>query len=306
MSDTFEINAGGYQGPNSIHTRAMHIFGRAVDEALDGDVAFSFQESVIDTGHMAADLLTMVESGELTMCYFSTSYLADRVAEFALLDLPFTFTDRNATYAVLDGNLGQHLAGLLEENTGYKLLDFWDNGFRHLTNGRHPIRQPGDCKGMTIRTLFSELHGQVFRKLGFKPKALDVKDLQEGVRSGAIVAQENPLTNTFNFGIHEHHPYITLSSHFFGAAALLCNRAAFDNWSDTQRAAVRQAAQKATAAQRSMATVEDSAMMSKLSETDVQIVKLTESERGAFAAVVAPIVEAQRKIFGNKLFAMLR
>ena len=59
---------------------------------------------------------------------------------------------------------------------------------------------------------------------------------------------------------------------------------------------VKPAAKKATAAQRSMATAEDSAMMSKLAETDVRIVTLTDSERGAFAAAVAqaPVVHPLR------------
>ena len=111
------------------------------------------------------------------------------------------------------------LGYLLAESTGYRLLGFWDNGFRHLSTSQRPIAEPGDCAGMTIRTLFSDLHQKVFAALGFEPVALDVKDLLEGVRSGRIVAQENPLTNTYNFEIFRHHRYITLSAHFFGAAA---------------------------------------------------------------------------------------
>jgi len=159
---------------------------------------------------------------------------------------------------------------------------------------------------MTIRTLFSDLHRQVFRVLGFEPVPLDVKDLLQGVRSGEIVAQENPLTNTYNFKIHEYHRFITLSSHFFGAAVLLCNRAAYDSWDDGFREAVEQAVSVATIAQRRLARQEDDLILGKLAGTNVEIVSLNAQQRHQFRRAVQPIIEEQKNKFGERLFALLR
>jgi TRAP-type C4-dicarboxylate transport system substrate-binding protein len=49
---------------------------------------------------------------------------------------------------------------------------------------------------------------------GFDPVTLDVKDLLAAVQAGTIDAQENLLTNLYNFGIHTQHRYITLTGHF--------------------------------------------------------------------------------------------
>jgi TRAP-type C4-dicarboxylate transport system substrate-binding protein len=300
-----DIRYGGYQGPASVHTRASHTFGRELEKRLGKRVRFEFQENVIDLGHNAGDLLQMVEDGTLSMCYFSASYLADRVAEFALLDLPFTFTDRDSTYAILDGPLGQYLGESLSKTTGYRLLRFWDNGFRHFSNSQHAIADPADCVGMTIRTLFSDLHTRVFSALGFEPVALDVKDLLQGVRSGRIVAQENPLTNTYNFEIFKYHRFITLSSHFFGAAVLLCNQAAYEAWDDEIREAVEQAASVATVAQRQLAEQEDDLILQKLAEEDVEILALSEQQRANFLQAVSPVIQDQKNKFGDQLFALL-
>ncbi len=62
----------------------------------------------------------------------------------------------------------------------------------------------------------SELHGQVFRALGFEPIAADIKQFVAEIEGGRFDAQDNPLTNIYTFGVHRHHPYITLSGHFFG------------------------------------------------------------------------------------------
>ena len=133
---------GGYQPPASVHNQAAEIFGAALRTQLGPQVEFSLDGNIIASGHQAADLLRMVESGELTVCYFSASYLAERVAAFALLDLPFLLNDRAKAYAVLDGPLGRYLADRLAEVSGFRLLGWWDNGFRHLTNSVRPIRTP--------------------------------------------------------------------------------------------------------------------------------------------------------------------
>lgn len=296
------IDFGGYQPPASIHNKAAEFFGRQLAESLGDEVRFSLDGNIIESGHKAADLLTMVEGGTLTLCYFSTSYLAERVPEFALFDVPFLIHDREQAYAALDGPLGQILADKLAACSGFRLLGLWDNGFRHFTNALRPIHKPADCKGMRIRTLFSDLHGQVFRLLGFDPKPLDVKDLIAGVVDGSIDAQENPLTNTYNFGVHQHHHHITLSSHFFGAAGLLCHNDSYQSWPKPVQHAVIEAAAEATAYQRGLAAAEDMEMLPLLQQADTEIVRLSAAERSLFVDAVAPVINAQRAKFGDHLF----
>src|SRR5687768_12346968 len=100
------IRFGGYQPPTSVHNKAAEVLGHALATRLGASVPFELNGTIVASGHQAADLLTVVESDVMTMCYFSASYLAARVPEFALLDLPFTISDRQKAYAVLDGALG--------------------------------------------------------------------------------------------------------------------------------------------------------------------------------------------------------
>jgi TRAP-type transport system periplasmic protein len=299
------IRFGGYQPSTSVHNKAADALGRGVTARLGAAVSFELDGNVIASGHQAADLLALVESGAMTMCYFSASYLAARVPEFALLDLPFTINDRERASAILDGAFGQLLREKLRAATGFRLLSFWDNGFRHLTNAIRPIRIPRDCVGLRLRMLFSDLHRQVFALLGFQPVALDVKELMTGVQSGAIEAQENPLTNTYNFGIHRYHRYITLSGHFFGAAVVLCHQASYMTWPHELRRAVEAAVSEATAVQRQLAAAEDDHVLAKLRLTENEIVHLTDTERAEFVEAVAPVREQQQRVFGNQLFRYL-
>ena len=299
------IRFGGYQGPESVHSRAGEVLRDGLERRLGGAVSFEVVGNVIDAGRKASDLLGMVESGEMTLCYFSSSYLADRVPELGLLDLPFVLEDRARAYAALDGPLGALLAERLAEVSSYRLLGFWDNGIRHLSNRVRPLRAPSDCAGLLIRTLFSDLHEETFRRLGFETVRLDVKDLIEGVRAGTIDAQDNALTNIWNFRLHEQHRHVTLTGHFFGAAALLCHAPSHDGWPEDVRAAVSESLAEATAAQREFAAAEDVTALAGLRGAGVEIVDLSPGERQAFVDAVRPVVEAQRERFGGELFAHL-
>ena len=110
-------------------------------------------------------------------------------------------------------------------HTGYRVLGYWDNGFRHISNRLRPIRHPDDCRGMRIRTLDNAVYRQALAAMGFAPVTIDVKDLVRAVETHEVDAQENPLTNTVNFGLHRTHKHLSLTSHFYGVALLLANRA---------------------------------------------------------------------------------
>jgi TRAP-type C4-dicarboxylate transport system substrate-binding protein len=198
-------------------------------------------------------------------------------------------TDRTRAYALLDGALGRHLTEAVEAATGFRLLGFWDNGFRHLTNRVQPIRTPRDCTGLRLRTVDSALHQEIFRALGFEPLVIDVKDLPDAVASGRVDAQENPLTNTVNFGLHRTHRHISLTAHFFGVVLVLANRACFDAWPVAARDAIRAALTTATAAQRGFAADEDAVCLKQLAADGCTVLGPDALDLAGFDSAVAAI-----------------
>ena len=217
------LKFGGYQEPASIHNQAAGRFGELLVKKLGDRIRFELIGSVLKLGHRSGDLVPMVESGELSFCYMSTVRFSRAAPELQILELPFVVKDRATVFKALDGEFGEGAREKIDQNMKCRLLGFWDNGFRHLSTRVRPIRKPEDCRGIRIRTQSSELHGEVFRTLGFEPLAVDIKEFTEQIGGDRFQAQDNPLTNIYNFGVHHHHRYITLSSHFWGASAFVCN-----------------------------------------------------------------------------------
>ena len=299
------IKFGGYQQPASVHTRAAAHFGNTLRQTLGDQVDFRLVGDVLALGRQSGDLPRMVESGELSLCYISTVRFTHTVPEFRLVELPFVVRDRDALFRALDGELGSRLRDSMHRNTPFRLLGLWDNGFRHLSNRVRPIHVPQDCRGLRIRTQMSELHGETFRVLGFEPIPADIKEFAEKIGTDYFQAQDNPLTNIFNFGVHRHHRHITLSGHFFGLSAMICNAGHYSSWPRQVQAAVETAAREATALQHRLAAAEDAAILAKLEPGTNTIIRLTPAEHDAFVAAVQPVLAKYRKELDPGLFACL-
>ncbi|MBT3989519.1 MAG: TRAP transporter substrate-binding protein DctP [Rhodospirillaceae bacterium] len=301
MSD-LSFRFGGYQTPISIHTRAGAALGDGLKERLSGNVDYVLDNDITVFGHKTGDLITLTESGELTFCYMSTNYFSSELPMVSVLDLPFVFNDREKAYAKLDGELGDRIKMAIEAaHPNLKILHFWDNGYRHFSNRVRAIREPKDCEGIRTRTLPSEFQGRIYRRLGFEPVIMNIKQFVAEMESGDIDGQDNPLTNIYQFDIHKHHRYITLTGHILGVCGLYVNRGLYEGWPDEVRQAVDDAALEATRTQRALAIEEDVELLKKFDPAENDIIQLSDEKRQAFVDAVTPIIDEQRKIIGDEL-----
>lgn len=299
------IRCGGYQKPASIHNQAARRFGELLQQKLGDRIAFELIGNVLDLGRQSGDLPHMVENGELECCYISTVRFAEQVPELKLVELPFVVKNREVITRALEGEYGARIRTGMNTKTAFRLLGIWDNGFRHLSNKVRAIRTPADCRGLRIRTQISKLHVEVFAALGFEPIPVDVKEFVEQITTERFQAQDNPLTNIYNFGVHHHHRYLTLTGHFWGATAFVCNANVYARWPADVRQAVDEAARAATLYQRELAAAEDADILDKLDPAENEVIHLTSAEHKAFFDAVRPVLDKHRGDIDPALFAYL-
>lgn len=282
------LRLAGYQGTASILTASLRDLAHAVNAAGCGfDVQFT--DDVTAAGEKAAELFASVEQGRRQIAYMASGYLSARVPELDVLDLPFSVSDRAAALAALDGEAGAQLKEAVGQRTGLQVLAFWDNGFRHISNAVRPLRTPADCAGLVIRTLDSALYRELLGALGFRAVTIDVKELVQSVRSGAVQAQENPLTNFLGFGLWQHHPHVSLTGHCFGVLLLVCPHDWYAQLPTVQRQALDTAVAAATVAQRGRAAAQDHAAMAELQAHGAQVLAADQIDLTAMRAATAPV-----------------
>ena len=303
--DPIVISFGGYQGPSSINTRGAVRFGEVLERELGSLVKFELVGDVLALGRNSGDLPSMVESGELAACYMSTVRFADSVPELRILELPFVVRDRPTAIRALTGPLGALFTQRMREKTPFRALGFWDNGFRHITNKVRPVHTPADCSGIRIRTQMSPLHAEALHAMGFETISVDIKEFVEQCRGERFQAQENPLTNTFHFGVQKLHRHITLTGHFFGSSALICNAKLYESWPPEVQRAIDAAAKEATEHQHQLAAEEDDAILAKIDPNENDLVRLTPAEHQAFVKAVEPVLAKHKRELDPKLFEYL-
>lgn len=304
MSEAIQIRMGGYGPATSTCSRGMKAIGERVQAALGSAVQIQYIWNVMDFGYKGGDLLWMTEHGILSLCYQSTSYLADRVPELDFADLPFLFRDLETARAAMDGALGTYLAQKIESRIGYRLLGYFENGYRHISNRLHPVRSPADLKGMRIRLMPGAVHRRSFELLGAVPFSLDLKPGLEAVNSGAVDGQENPLANTVDYGAHKVHRYHTLTGHCYLSRGIYANRAAYEAWPREVQQAITEAAREGILLQRQLAEAEETIARRAIEAAGGEIVELSDDERQGFARAVQPLHAEMRTRFGNEMFAL--
>ena len=260
---------GGYQASNSLHTKSIEYFINDINGNFDID----FTMDITNKGEKASSLISKTQKEELHISYLLSSYFEKILPEIKILDLPYFFNNRSQAYELLKFDFFDYIDNKLKDKN-LKLLGFWDNGIRHISSKVRLIKSLSDCEEQIIRTTPSPLHIDIFKKLGFKPKPLDVRDFKLAIENDEIDAQENPLTNYWNFGVYKKQKFVTLTSHIFGFCLFVINYSYFDKLSDLQKEFVINKSNKVTEFQRQLAVLEDKNLLKEMKLANIKVEKI--------------------------------
>ena len=305
MANPIAIRMGGYGPPTTGFSRALKFIGDVLTAEFGDRIDVKYVWNIMDFGYRAEDILWLVEDGVLTLGYQSSSYLTDRVRELGFVDLPFLFEQRDQARAAIDGGLGRYLATKIEERVDYRILGWFENGFRHISNRLRTVRAPSDLEGMRIRVLPSEVQARTFELLGAIPLRCDLTEAIAAIKAGTIDAQENPFANTVTYGVHKFHRFHTLTNHFYISRPIFLNRTQFDAWPEDLKRAMREAVERAVAFQRDLAIEEDREARAAIAAAGCEITALTTAEVALFRAAVTPLLSEARGTYGPAMFEMV-
>jgi len=305
MTDPIQIRMGGYGPPTTGFSRALKFIGERLEAEFRDRVDIKYVWNIMDFGYRAEDILWLVERGLLTLGYQSSSYLTDRVPELGFVDLPFLFSGRDQARGAMDGALGDFLSRKTEERVNYRILGYFENGFRHVSNRLREVRQPSDLAGMRIRVLPSKIQARTFELLGAVPLRWDLTEAIQAIAAGTIDAQENPFANTVTYGVHKFHHFHTITNHFYISRPIFLNRTAYEAWPEDLRDAMQRAVKDAVAVQRELAIEEDKEARRAILAQGCVISELSAAEHGQFVTAVKPLHDEARVTFGAKLFSLL-
>jgi TRAP-type C4-dicarboxylate transport system substrate-binding protein len=259
--------------------------------------------NIMDLGYRTEDILWLVEDGVLTLGYQSSSYFTDRVPDLGVADLPFIFPNTERARAAIDSKFGSLVTRKIEERMNYRILGYYENGFRHVSNRLRPVRIPADLKGMRIRVLPSKIQARTFELLGAVPLIMDLTEALARIPAGTLDAQENPFANTVTYGVHKYHHFHTATNHFYLSRPIFLHRTSFEAWPAELQSAMRNAVREAVMFQRGLHLKEEEDAAAAIRKEDGEIIELTPGEHDAFVAAVKPLYQEVRGQFDPDMLA---
>jgi tripartite ATP-independent transporter DctM subunit/tripartite ATP-independent transporter DctP family solute receptor len=197
-------------------TQALERFGRS----LEARTAGRFRVKVYFGGQLGSEkvLQEMLTIGTAEMTV--TGLLNTYEPLFALFEMPYLYRDREHILRVNAGPVMEEIAASLAPR-GVRLLGFYENGFRHITNSQRPIHHPADLVGLKIRTPENQAQIETFRALGADPVSMPFSELYSALLLGTVQAQENPLQNIWSGRLHEAQKHLALTGHIYNSAYVL-------------------------------------------------------------------------------------
>ena len=229
----------------------------------------------------------------------STATLANLVKEFGVFGLPFSFASEKQAYAVFDGPFGQSILAKLADK-GLIGLAYWENGFRHFTNSKHPIVKAEDMAGIKLRTMQNNLYIDLFAGLGANAIPMPVNELFTALETKAVDAQENPYTVVQAQKFYDVQKYLSTTGHAYDAQVLIASKKFWDKLSDADKGLMKEASHEATEFQRQASRDLNAKARAELAKAGMQINDVSDAERQRMREKLQPVIAKHQTAVGEE------
>ena len=277
---------------NSHYGNAVDAFAREVEKRTNG--RYKIQNFYASALGAERESVEAVQLGTLDLTLTSTGPLPNFVPEVAILDIPFLFRDYAHARAVLDGPIGQELLTKFEAK-GLKALAWGENGFRHMTNSKHPVNTPADLKGLKMRTMENPIHIQAYKGFGIIPTPMAISEVFTALQQGTVDGQENPISVIQGQKFDQVQKHLTLTGHVYSPAVFLMVKATWDGLSSADKQAFLDAAKEAVKVNRARIDEDERNGVAYLRSKGMQVVE--DVDRSKFQEALAPVFAELSKRF---------
>jgi tripartite ATP-independent transporter DctP family solute receptor len=183
------------------------------------------------------------------------------------------------------------------DTKGFKALAWGENGFRHMTNSKHPVNAPADLKGLKMRTMENPVHVQAYKGFGIIPTPMAISEVFTALQQGTVDGQENPVSVISSQKFDQVQKHLTMTGHVYSPAVILMNKGLWDKLSAADKDAFLAAAKEAVKANRARIDEDERTGVAYLRSKGMQVVDNV--GRTKFQEALTPVFAEFGKKFGQ-------
>ena len=278
------IRFGHVGSPGSLFYLNVNEYAKRVNEALTGRVEVKvFHSSQLGTDEQ---MIKGIRVGAPEM-FLPSTIMSTVEPKYGVFEMPYIIFSRAHMKRVSESAAAKEALLAPLPAKGVRILAFWENGFRHITNNVRSIVKPEDLKGIKLRVPGGVWRVKMFKAYGANPSPMPLAEVYSALQSGVMDAQENPFPQIWGGKFHEVQKYLSLTGHHYTPAYPMVNEAFWQRLP----ADVRTTMEKIAGEMGDVSRQEGERLDRELQEKIAQKSKINEVDKEAFIKASAAVYE---------------
>ena len=263
-------------------------FGQMVSDATGGAVTVEvYAADQLTAGNQTEGIQGAID-GTIELSAHSNIIYANFDQRLNVVSMPFLFDSYEDVDAKLTGAPGEAV-GKVVEDLGLHLLGVGENGFRAITNSKHPIESLADMQGLKLRVAGCKVLNTAYDLWGTNWANANWSEVYTGLQTGTYDGQENPLPTADGASIQEVNKYCANWTGVYDCIFFTMNKELYDSLSPELQAIVDECGAKAAENQRNLQRAGVQEVMDKWTAAGVTITELSDEAIAEFKAATEPM-----------------
>ena len=184
------------------------------------------------------------------------------------------------------------------EKSGIVALALAENGWRQVTNSKHPVTKASDMEGLKVRVMEIPCHLDYWKSLGADPTPMAWTEVYTALQQGTVDGQENPVQTIYTQKVYEVQKYMSMTNHVYCPAIMMLSDKVWKSLTSEQQEICKEAAVEAAAYEREFVYDLEARAIKELPSLGVELVLEDQIDMESFRAAAGPINEQYSKELG--------
>lgn len=289
-----ELKLGHVGEPGSLIGAAADEFARRANAKLAG----KYKVVVYGSSQLGGDkeLLQKLKLGTIDLAEPST-VMSSEADIFGVFEMPYLVKSREHMKKIENDLFWSKMAPETEKK-GLKMLAVWENGYRHITNSKHPINTPADLKGIKLRVPEGKWRVKMFQAYGANPSPMKFSEVFTALQTGVMDGQENPFAQIASAKFYEVQKFLSLTGHVYTPAYLAAGSKKWATLPADARKILEDTAKETQSWVYQKAAKDDDELLVKMKAAGIQV---NNADKDAFIAASKPVYdEFSKEVPGAK------
>ncbi|MEL6278539.1 MAG: TRAP transporter substrate-binding protein [Pseudomonadota bacterium] len=211
--------------PGSLFEASVNTFAECVNGSMGGKV----EVQTFGASQLGKDkeLLQKLKLGQVDFA-LPSSVMSSVDDTFGVFEMPYIIQDREHMKRV-QAELGDTFQAAAQSK-GYRIVTYFENGFRHITNNVRPVNKPEDLAGVKLRTPKGAWRVKMFQLYGANPTPMAFSEVFTALKTNVIDGQENPYAQIASAKFQEVQKYLSITGHVYTPAYVLVSDKTWNSW----------------------------------------------------------------------------